>query len=176
MDDETPPVRRLVLKQKDVDPVDKVARPGDGTAISVRLIHLENRLAADRAAVSSAGGAPRLPDDTEGLSPIFKQAEITPTDPPSFEGDEGAITVPRMLMANRAAADDSGPELISMPPRRKSRRHRDFVVLLSCAVLAFGSLAAVFRHDLQIASLALFGIVFLTVILAWIMYGVMDRY
>ena len=81
-----------------------------------------------------------------------------------------------MLQANRAAAIHAGPELIAMPPRRKSRRNRDFVLLLSCAVLCFGSLAAVFKHDMQVVALALFGIVFLTVILGWIMYGVMDRY
>jgi hypothetical protein len=176
MDDENPPVRRLVLKHKDVDPVDKVARPGDGTTISVRLMHLENKLAAGRSAPLSPSDSANPPVCPEGMSPIFKRAEIAPTDPPAFEGDESAISVSSMLRANREAAIDAGPELIAMPPRRKSRRHRDFVMLLSCAVLSFGSLAAVFRHDMQIVALALFIIVFVTVILAWIMYGVMDRY
>jgi len=44
------------------------------------------------------------------------------------------------------------------------------------AVLSFGSLAVVFRHDLQIVGLATFGIVFATAILAWVIYGVMDHY
>lgn len=165
-----------MLKHKDVDPVDKVARPGDGTAISVRLIHLENKLATERSAPLSAGEAAKPLERPEGMSPIFKRAELAPTDPPSFAGDDSAISVHGMLQANRAAAIDSGPELIAMPPRRKSRRHRDFLLLLSCAVLSFGALAAVFRHDMQFVGLALFIIVFVTVILAWIMYGVMDRY
>jgi hypothetical protein len=174
MDDENPPVRRLVLKKKDVDPVDKVARPGDGTAISVRLIHLENMLASERPAVR--------PNDTEtvavgsDLPPVFRPKEVTPTDPPSFEGDASAISVSGMLQANRAAMDDSGPQLIAMPPRRKSRRDRDFILLLSCAIISIGTLALLFRSDMQFVALALFVIVFITVILAWIMYGVMDRY
>jgi hypothetical protein len=176
MEDEPPPVRRLVLKQRDVDPVDKVSRPGDGTAISVRLIHLENKQAADRPAGSWPSEVPQRLPDTEGTSPVFKQKEFAPIDPPSPAGDESAISVSGMLRANRAAAVNSGPELIAMPVRRKSRRHRDFIVLVSCAILAIGGLAATFRHDMQVVSLALFGIVFLTVILSWIMYGVRDRY
>jgi hypothetical protein len=176
MDDEKPPIRRLVLKQRDVDPVDKASRPGDGTAISVQLIHLENKLAAERPAGPWSGDPTGVPGDPEGVSPIFKAREITPIDPPAPPGDESAISVSGMLQENRVAAFDTGPELIAMPPRRKSRRHRDFIALVSCAILAVGTLAAVFRHDMQLVGLGLFGIVFLTVILAWIMYGVMDRY
>jgi hypothetical protein len=176
MNDEKPPIRRLVLKPRDVDPVDKLSRPGDGTAISVRLIHLENRQAAERAAGKWLGDPQPLAESPEPVGSPFKPKEITPIDPPSPAGDASAISVAGMLRANRSAAADSGPELIAMPRRRKSRRHRDFILLVSCAFLSVGALAAVFRHDLQMVGLALLGIVFLTVILAWIMYGVMDRY
>jgi hypothetical protein len=179
MDDEKPPKRRLSLKQKDVEPVDKVARPGDGTAISVKLIHRENQLAADRPPGSWQGDL-MTPPDVEGHieagpSP-FKPKEISPMDPPSGPGGEDAISVAKMLHRNQAAAAASTPELIAMPVRRRSRRHRDFIVLLSCAALSFGALALIFRQDRQMVALGLFGIVFATVILAWIMYGVMDRY
>ena len=123
MDDENPPVRRLVLKQRDVDPVDKVARPGDGTAISVRLILRENSLASERPAGSRPGDAGTAAAGP-GLPPVFKPKDVTPTDLPSFDGDESAISVPGMLQANRAAMDDSGPELIAMPPRRTVRAKR----------------------------------------------------
>jgi hypothetical protein len=63
-----------------------------------------------------------------------------------------------------------------MPAPRKSRRNRDFAVLLGAAVLSTGVVVAVFRRDAEIISLALFGIVFTAAILAWIIYGVMDRY
>jgi hypothetical protein len=55
MDDELPPKRRLSLKPREVEPVDKVARAGDGTAISVKLIHRENQLAAERPPASWQG-------------------------------------------------------------------------------------------------------------------------
>jgi hypothetical protein len=174
MEDEKPPVRRLVLKARDVDPVDKPSRPGDGTAISVRLMHLGNNLAAEHPREQWPGAAAQPP--VEGDPSIFKPKEVTPIDPPSYLGDEGAISVSGMLHENRAAADDSTPELIAMPPRRRSRRNRDFLILLSCALASFGTLAALFRSDMQLVGLAAFGIVFLTVILAWIMYGVMDKY
>ena len=179
MDDELPPKRRLSLKPREVEPVDKVSRPGDGTAISVKLIHRENQLAADRPPASWQGDLMTPPagfgDPEAGPSP-FRQKEISPIDTPSGPGGEDAISVPKMLDANRAAAAASTPELIAMPRRRRSRRHRDFMVLLCGAALSFGALAAVFRQDRQMVALGLFGIVFTTVILAWIMYGVMDRY
>ncbi|HEY4989137.1 MAG TPA: hypothetical protein VII09_04980 [Opitutaceae bacterium] len=173
MDDEKPPVRRLVLKQREVIPVDTVARAGDGTAMSVPLIHQMNKIAAAKhEPLAEASPAPVGPE----LSPRFKLPEITPLDPPSPPGDEDAITVAGMLNRNHVAAVDTGPELIAMPKPRKSKRHRDFILILGLAGISVGSLAAVFRHDRQVMALALFGIVFLTVILAWIMYGVMDRY
>jgi hypothetical protein len=179
MEDELPPKRRLSLKPKEVEPVDKVARPGDGTAISVKLIHRENQLAAERPPSSWQGDLMTPPDAEEqleaGPSP-FKPKEITPMDQPAGPGGEDAISVAKMLHRNQAAAAASTPELIAMPPRRRSRRHRDFMVLLGCAALAFGALAVVFREDRQMVALGVFGIVFATVILAWVMYGVMDRY
>jgi hypothetical protein len=178
MDDEKPPARRLVLKHRDVEPVDTISRPGDGTAISVQLIHLENKLAEGRP-IGRRALDPADPPGTghpEGVLSPFRPKEITPIDPPSPAGDESAISVSDMLQENRVAALDSGPELIAMPPRRSSRRHRDFAVLISCALISVGVVTAIFRHDMQVVALALFGIVFLTVILAWVMYGVMDRY
>jgi hypothetical protein len=173
MDDEKPPVRRLMLKQREVVPVDTVAQTGDGTAMSVPLIHQMNALAA--AKHDPLAGREPVPQDP-ALSPRFTLPDITPLDPPSPPGDEDAITVAGMLNRNHVAAIDSGPELIAMPKPRKSKRHRDFVLILGLAAVSVGSLAAIFRHDRQVMALALFGIVFLTVILAWIMYGVMDRY
>ena len=48
MDDEKPDTRHLVLKPKEVVPTDPPSRPGDGTAISVQLIHRQNRLAEEK--------------------------------------------------------------------------------------------------------------------------------
>jgi hypothetical protein len=186
MDDKEPPTRRLVLKPKEVVPTDTVSRPGDGTAISVRLMHATNRVAEEKGRIAEAAssdfgweGLPRKAaagPDEPGAAPVFKLKEIEPTDPPSFPGDESAISVHGMLQRNRRAVAESVPELIAMPPRRSSKRHRDFALVIGVAALAFGSLALVFRHDLQIVGLAAFAIVFTTAILAWVIYGVMDHY
>jgi hypothetical protein len=178
MDDENPPVRKFKLKTREVEPVDKVARPGDGTAISVRLIHLQNNVASERPARSPGEADMQALSgrDAEGASPIFKQNEFVAIDPPVTAGDENAISVEQILLRNRAAAHQRESELIPMPLPRRSRRHRDFLVVLSGAALSAGILAYVFRDSLQIVGLALLGIIFLTAILAWVIYGIMDRY
>jgi hypothetical protein len=178
MDDENPPVRRFKLKTREVEPVDKVARPGDGTAISVRLIHLQNNVAAERPARSPGDADTQAPSgqDAEGASPIFKQKEFVRVDPPAVAGDEHAISVEQILLRNRAAAHARESDLIAMPLPRRSRRHRDFLIVLSIAGVSAGILAFVFRESMQIVGLALLGIVFLTAILAWVIYGIMDRY
>jgi len=151
MDEETPPVRRLALKPKDVVPSDPAARTGDGTAISVKLMHEVNWIAANKAAVP-------------------------PRDPFLAPKDAEAITVHGMLQENldATAAIDRGP--IAMPAPRKSRRRRDLVLVLGCAGATSGLLAIVFRENLQVMGLCLLAIGFLTAIMAWILYGVMDHY
>jgi hypothetical protein len=178
MDDENPPVRRLQLKPKEVEPVDKVARTGDGTAISVRLMHLQNNLASGRPMQRPTGsdGSPPASPDAEGASPIFRQKDFAPTDPPATAGDENAISVEAILLRNRAAAYERESQLVAMPLPRKSRRHRDFLVVLAGAAISGGILTLVFRDSMQLVGLALLGIVFLTVILGWVIYGIMDRY
>lgn len=179
MDDPPPLKPRLALKAREVDPVDTVARTGDGTEISVKLMHKVNQLAEQRPPGSLMGdpaAPPPAADGLEGDPSVFRQKEITLTDPPYAVDDEEAISVSGMLHRNHAAAIDSGPKLIAMPVRRRSKRSRDFIVLLSGALLSVGVLGVFFRDDKQMVALALFGIVFLTVILTWVMYGIMDRY
>ena len=81
-----------------------------------------------------------------------------------------------MLQRNRLAADESTPELIAMPRRRKARRHRDFRLVLGVALVLYAVLVLVFIHNLPFLGLATFGFIFTIAILGWIIYGVMDRY
>jgi hypothetical protein len=151
MDEEKPPVRRLALKPKEVDPTDPAARTGDGTAISVKLMHEVNWIAANKGAVP-------------------------PRDPFLAPKDIEAITVHEMLQENldATAAIDRGP--ILMPVPRRSRRRRDLILVLACAGATSGALAIVFRANLQVLGLCLLAIGFLTAIMIWILYGVMDHY
>ena len=175
MDDETPPARKLGLRPRDVTPSDTRSRPGDGTEISVPLMIRANKLAEEKLAREGRAIAPR-PPATEPEPAPFKQAEFTPVDPPSQPGDAAVITVDEILRQNQAAARESAPELIAMPTRRRSRRNRDFALIVGVAIAAALTLLVTFRHDLPVIGLALSAIAFVTIIFAWILFGVMDKY
>lgn len=169
MDEEKPPVRRLVLKPKDVVPTEVAARPGDGTAISVDLIHRQNQIAAAR------GKLPASPesDPFAEASDLFRPM---PAAAPPSQGEEPEVSIPGMLLQNAEAVKETEPELIAMPAPRKSRRRRDFALILACGAVSASILGLIFRHDLQMLGLGMFVIVFSIVICAWIMFAVMDRY
>jgi hypothetical protein len=179
MDDERPSTKHLLLKPKEIMPTDSVARPGDGQAISVQLIHRENQLAEERAAerrrtqapfqVSPDAGAPPLP-------PVFKPKEIVPLDPPAPANDEEAIKVPDILLENRIAEEESGwGRIFHRKRKRISRRTRDFLIVVGSADLAVyafvrGSFNAVsFVYGIAAVTL-------LTSTVAWVMFAVMDDY
>lgn len=153
MDEEKPPARRLVLKPREVVPTEERSLPGDGTAISVGLIHSQNKVAEAKAA-----------------------AAVRPDPEPEAAQDPDAIKVHDMLRQNLMAAADPKSELIAMPARRGSRRNRDFALVMGVAIAAMGLLALVSRGDPRVMALALVGIGTLALVLAWIIYFVMDRY
>ena len=153
MDEDKPPVRRLVLRPKEIIPTEERSLPGDGSAISVSLMHRQNEIAEAKAVGMSSG----------------EQA------PPAAR-DEAAIRVHDILRQNLIAAADPRSELIAMPARRTSRRNRDFMLVLGVALAVAGALSFVFREDRRVIALALVGVVVLTLVLAWILYGVMEKY
>jgi hypothetical protein len=165
MDDTEPPIRRLILKPRE--------------AVSAARPPPPDSPGEDAPAEIKWDGIPSAqPEKPEGPSgpPVFKAKEIVPTDPRPFAGDESVISIHEMLHQNRLAADESTPQLIAMPRRRRSRRHRDFALVVGGAGVAFVVLALVFIRNLPFLGLATFGIVFTTAILGWIIYGVMDKY
>lgn len=175
MDDEKPQVRRLTLKPKEIVQTETVARPGDGTAISVKLMHLENRNAEAKPA--DAGGARFAPAQPRPEPIPFKArnpAEDAQPDVPFVVETDDTISVHDILQENRLAAAE--PEIIAMPVHRRSRRNRDFMLIVGTAIAFTGILAFVFRENRELVGLGMFIIVFMTAVLAWIMYGVMDRY
>jgi hypothetical protein len=177
MDEEKPPVRRLTLKPREVVPTDQAARSGDGTAISVQLMHRENKLADDKRAgmePDMAAPHPGSPPETAPAAPVRGGETPAPAGLPEAQAD-GVIDVSDMLRANQLAANDR-EGLIEMPKPRRSRRRQDFALLLGIGAAATAVLLVVFRSDTQIVAMGIFAIAFLTVILAWVMFGVMDKY
>jgi hypothetical protein len=166
MDEKETPIRRLVLKPREAVPAAPPPPapddPGEGAPAEIKWDGIP---AARPEKAEPQGGAP-----------VFKAKEIVPTDPRPFPGDQSVISIHEMLDQNLRAADESAPELIAMPSRRRSRRHRDFALVLGGAGVSFVVLAAVFIRNLPFLGLATFGIVFTTAILGWIIYGVMDKY
>jgi hypothetical protein len=182
MDEEKPPVRRLTLKPKEIIPTETAARPGDGTAISVQLMHRENKQADDkRAGIAPDPGSPHPGSPHPGSTPQAAAPPVPrlPEEPASEAAQEisgdGVIDVSDMLRANQLAANDR-EGLIAMPKPRRSRRRQDLMLILGLGASATVVLMVVFRSDAQIIGLGMFAIVFLTVILAWVMFGIMDKY
>jgi hypothetical protein len=178
-EEEIPPVRKLVLKPREVTPTDSVSRLGDGTEISVRLMHKQNELAAEKAAIRRATHPP-MPVPEMNVPPaepsVFAPKEIVPTDPPSLPGDGTAVSANLILKENRLTADKHAPEIIAMPPKRRSRRTRDFIVLVALVNLGVLGLVLLLPRTIGSLILGFFLVVFVTVTLAWIMFGVMDEY
>jgi len=176
MEDEIPSTKHLVLKPKEIVPVDGPARPGDGQALSVQLIHHQNRLAEEKAAHRRKEGA-AFPEHESGpaLPPIFKPKEIDPVDAPSRPGDEEAIRVQELLLQNRIAEEQSDWKRFEARKKRRSKRTRDFLLWVGSFDLAVLAYIAVMRDEVS----TIFGlsvIALLTSMVAWIMFFVMDDY
>jgi hypothetical protein len=179
MDDEKPSTKHLVLKPKEIIPTDSAARPGDGQAISVQLIHRENMLAELRAAERMKSRAP-FPMAAGGgeppLSPVFKPKEIVPLDPPAVAGEEEAIRVPDILLKNRIAEQESGwGRIYYRKGKRISRRTRDFLLVVGITDLAIVG----FVHWSMNPISFVYGIAAATLVtssFSWIMFMVMDDY
>jgi hypothetical protein len=178
MDDEKPDTRHLVLKPREIIPIDKLSRPGDGTAISVQLIHRENAQAEEKSSRMMRRGSGPLSNRAEpgpALPPPFKPKEITPLDPPSRPGDEEAIHVPQILLANRIAEEKSGWGRLKRWNRRKSKRNRDFFLVIGGLDLAIAVYIKVMSNTISTVY-GIAGIVLVTSTFAWMMFVVNDDY
>jgi hypothetical protein len=178
MDDEKPDTRHLVLKPKEIVPMDKVCRPGDGTAISVRLIHRENALAEAKSSGRKRRPPAPLADRPQAeppLPPVFRPKEIEPLDPPSRAGDEDAISVPKILLENHVAELQSGLGRVKRRKGRTSRRNRDFFLLVGGLDLAIAVYIKVMSNSVS-TIYGVAGITLVTSTFAWIMFVVNDDY
>jgi len=178
MDDETPPAKRLVLKPREIIPIDRLSRPGDGTAISVQLIHRQNLLAEEKAANRKREGTAFPtpgPEAEPALPSAFRLKEIDPVNPPAHPGDEEAIHVQGLLLENRIAEEQSSWGRLKRWNRRKSRRTRDFILGVGSVDLAIVVIVAVMHNPVSLI-FGLAGVTMVTSVAAWIMFVVMDDY
>jgi len=178
-DEERPPGRRLVLKPKEITPTDTSARPGDGTAISVPLMHRQNRIAEGRRVRGVRDdGPPPAPEAHEAPRepPRLAPREIAATEAAARPGDGTAISVALIHRQNRIAEERRGPAPISMPRRRLSKRTRDFWFLVMLAALVVGALLAQLPWSRATLAMGLVLVGIVAVVLAWVMFGVMDDY
>jgi hypothetical protein len=176
MDDEKPSTKHLVLKPREVVPIDRLSRPGDGTAISVQLIHEQNRLAEEKVSNRKREGtAFPVPSAEPGIPQGFKAREIDPVNMPARPGDEEAIHVPEMLLQNRIAEERSSWGRVKRWKKRKTRRNLDFLIGVGSIDLAIMAVM-LFTHNEVSLIFGISGITLVTSVAAWVMYVVMDEY
>lgn len=173
MDDEKPDTSHLVLKPKEIVLTENPSRPGDGTAISVQLIHRQNQVAEEKASRGLPRGI-RAPAPAQA-PPGFKAKEITTVNPPAHPTDEEAISVPGILMENHIVEVESGLADIKHRKRRRSRRTRDFILVVGSLDLAIAVAMRMMPGPMTLVY-GLAGITLVTSMLAWVTFGVMDDY
>jgi hypothetical protein len=169
MPDEKPAPAKFVLRQKEIEILNPRSLPGDGTAISVGLIHSLNRNAEE------LGGPPVGMEGPPPVPPGFKPKDITPMDHPGGVGEDAPIVVSDMLRTNLGAEEKSGWARISLKVRRRVRHHRDFLLVAGTTDLLVGFLVAKagdpFTFVCGISAMTL-----VTTLAAWHLYVVGDPY
>ncbi len=177
MDDEKPSTKHLVLKPKEITPTDGLSRPGDGTAFSVQLIHAQNKAAEEKSVLRKKSGTPfPMPTEPEpALSPAFKPKTIESVNPMASPDDEEAIHVAEILLENRIAEERSGWKRLRFWRRRKSKRTRDFLVVVGSIDFAIVLSMRLMPSDIVLIY-GISGITLATSMIGWIMFFVMDDY
>lgn len=176
MEFEKPDTSHLVLKPKEIVPTDSRSLPGDGKAISVQLIHAQNRIAEEKASKKRRRGVPPPPGGAKGAPPPgFRESDIDRVNTPALPGDEEAVSVPGMLQENVAAEVESGLARVKPRKRRLSRRTRDFALLIGsidAAIIVYmrtGSDPMTFVYGIAAITLV-------TSMVGWVAFVVMDDY
>ena len=168
-----------MLKPKEITPTEVPARPGDGTAISVPLMIKQNEIAAGRSSLGKPDDSAQPSPGAMGAllgSPLLAPKEITPTDPRSCPGDGTAINARLILQENLIAEGKLGPGVVALPRKRMSRRTRDYILLVAAASLMATLLMLQLPRSMGSVILGFVLVGYVALLLAWIMFGVMDDY
>jgi hypothetical protein len=176
MDFEKPETKHLVLKPRVVVQTDRPTVPGEEGAISVQGIHAQN-VQADKLRKKAKGRKPlSLPESAEPALPsVFKAKEIDAINAPARAGDEKAINVADILLENRVAEEKSGWGRLKKWRRRKSKRGRDFLIIVGGIDLSIALLMKVLPSGVALVY-GISAITLATTTLGWVMFVVMDDY
>jgi hypothetical protein len=178
MEDEKPKTSHLVLKPKEIVLTENRSLPGDGSAISVQLIHQQNVLAEKKSAKMGKTGLFRAepgPEAAPALPPVFKAKEITPLNAPVKPDDDESISVHDILRENRIAEEKSGWGRVKRGGRRRSRRLRDFLLVVIPVDVALVVYMRFYSSTMTLVYAGA-GLTLFTSMLAWVMFVVMDDY
>lgn len=176
MEFEKPKTDHLVLKPKVIDPTDKPAGPGDSSRISVQRIHEENVQADNQRKKGQRGALSSPPSEAKAELPKgFKLTEFEVHNEIARAEDEEAVSVDEILLENRIAEERSGWGRILDWRRRKSRRSRDFIIVVG----AFDLGVLFLMKSMPDTVSAIYGVAAITLftsMVGWVMFMVVDPY
>jgi hypothetical protein len=171
-----PETGHLVLKPRVVVPTDKPAGADEGLRISVPKIHQENLRADERRTKGKRRKAPALAiPEKPSLPAGFKHRDIEVFNQVARPTDDGAISVGQILLENRIADEKSGWGRLKRWRRRKSRRGRDFIIVVGTVDITVALMMKIMPSPMMLIY-GLGAITLVTTTMGWIMFFVMDPY
>jgi hypothetical protein len=174
---EKPETKHLVLKPKVIAPTDTTVPQGDPSRISVQNIHAQNLQAEKNKAKGKKAKAPpqlALPEKPS-IPAGFKHRDIEVLNEKADPDDIDAVNVPEILLENRMAEEKSGWGQIRRWGRRRSKRGRDFLIVVGTTDLVIALGMKTMPSPMMVVY-GLSAITLVTVCVGWIMFVVMDPY
>jgi hypothetical protein len=177
MEFEKPETKHLVLKPKVIVPTDTTVPQGDATRISVQKIHAENVRAEKDNAAGRRGSDPAPPalPERPSVPPGFRHREIEVLNEVADPDDIDAVSIPEILLENRIAEEESGWGQIRRWGRRRSRRARDFLIVVGTTDVVIGLLMKTMPSPMMVIY-GLSAMTLVTVCVGWVMFFIMDPY
>jgi hypothetical protein len=177
MEFEKPETKHLVLKPKAIVPTDTTVAQGDPSRISVQQIHAQNVQAekdkskGKRAKAPAQLALPGKPSIPAG----FRHRDIEVLNEVADPEDIDAVSIPEILLENRIAEEKSGWGQIKRWGRRRSKRGRDFLIVVGTTDLLIGIAMKTMPGQMMVVC-GLSAITLVTICVGWVMFMVMDPY
>jgi predicted phage tail protein len=115
-------------------------------------------------------------DDPPPVKHTFTTAKFEALNEPTATPTPAPTDVHQMLRDNLARENAAGMNVVKPVPKRRSRRKRDFWLMLVLGNLAIAATVHLAGGSVMSNLFGLAGIILLSVSLAWVMWFVMDDY